>query len=146
MIKRKSLYKSWYHGTSRNDAKFIMNNSIDVTCSGGELGQGFYMGNFLHEAKAWAFQKNKKHNAKSSIVVFNVKPWISFKYGYIGTKRAIKIYKKSKNQNNHRAYLYNYDLVHSKVIGIDRYNFEQLKWETTKGENYLNNTIFKQLI
>lgn len=45
-----------YHGTDRNAAQNIVGPppNVDVTLGGGELGQGFYMGDSLALAISWA--------------------------------------------------------------------------------------------
>ncbi|MEL4456704.1 hypothetical protein [Lutimonas vermicola] len=145
MIKRKDLYDCWYHGTDRKAAKLIYKGNINVNLGVGELGQGFYMGNFLHEAKAWAFHKNGKNNIQNSVIQFTIKPFLSLKYRYIGTKRARALYKKNKINNGHRTFKFNKDLIHSKVFMVERYDFQQLKWESLKGEKTVN-TISKALL
>lgn len=55
-----------YHGTSSNIAAYLTEGNVDVKKGGGELGQGFYTGEHLYLAKAWAFQV---HADKASNVV-----------------------------------------------------------------------------
>jgi len=47
-----------YHGTTPASATQILTGVFDVTLGGGELGRGFYTGQYPHVAKAWAYQKS----------------------------------------------------------------------------------------
>lgn len=139
MIKNNSIYSPWYHATDINSAKKIQDNGIDVSLSGGELGMGFYMGNFLHQAKAWAFHKNGKKNAKNSIIKFEFTPRISFEYQHIGSQRAQLAYATIKKNGNQRTHVFNLDFIYAKVLGGNCcFGFYQLKWESLNGQNFLN--------
>ena len=59
-----------YHGTDSATASSISNGGVDVTLGGGELGRGFYTGEHLHEAKAWAFHRHGEK--KNNVVKFEV--------------------------------------------------------------------------
>ena len=47
-----------YHGSDEVTVKSLINGKIDVTKGGGEIGRGFYLGDMLHVAKAWAWNKH----------------------------------------------------------------------------------------
>ena len=63
MLKTKS-----YHGTSPQIIDDIFTSGISVSLGGGELGQGFYTGEHLHEAKVCAYQKTK--SKKNNVIEF----------------------------------------------------------------------------
>ena len=63
MFKTKS-----YHGSSPAIIQNILTHGISVNCGGGELGKGFYTGEHLHEAKAWAYHKTK--SKKQNVIEF----------------------------------------------------------------------------
>lgn len=138
MIKNKAIYVTWYHATDYTSAQTIFAGGINISQGGGELGQGFYMGNRLDEAKSWAFHKNKKIHIPDSIIEFKFEPWITFKYQHIGLKRAKLEYAKMNTSGTARTYVFGFDFVYSKVFGIEKYGFYQLKWESILGETFLN--------
>ena len=146
MIKKKEIYNSWYHGTTSTIAVLLKNGEIDISKGGGELGKGFYMGNFISQAKTWAFYKNNKRRVPNSIVQFNFNTWISFKYQIIGKNRRNKLYPLIKSKGEQRSYTFNLDFVYCKVLGVEVNGFYQLKWESIKGQEYLNNKAYKKLI
>ena len=55
-----------FHGTSPTVAASLAAGGVDVTQGGGELGVGFYTGEYLHVAKAWAIHR---YGAKQQNVV-----------------------------------------------------------------------------
>lgn len=146
MIKRKIIYGKWYHGTDYSTAQNLFAKKINITNGGGELGQGFYMGNFMHQAKQWAYYKNNENNIPSSIVTFEFTPWISLKYQLIGFTRGLEIYANLNKKGTQRSHVFGYDFVLCKVLGKILYNFYQLKWESTKGQFFLNNNAIITLL
>jgi hypothetical protein len=144
MIKDNQIYSSWYHGTKKEFAEDIAKGKIDVVKGGGEIGQGFYMGNYFDKAKQWAYHVNKKPSDKSKIVPkkavvkFNIEPYISFRLERISWKRGMKIYDDLKNKAIQDKYTFDKDLLFSKVFGKPDYNFFQLKWESKNAQKLLN--------
>ena len=133
MFKTKS-----YHGTSPEIVSNILKHGISVSIGGGELGQGFYTGEHLHEAKAWAYQKSKskqnnviefEHNDED-ILSLDI---IELNHGAANLKRS-----NIKKTNQTRVYLFNVDLVWSPIVGTDRVSGMQYKWESSISESLLN--------
>src|SRR5574344_1855501 len=55
-----------YHGTTVVASQNIVKGAIDVSMGGGELGQGFYTGTYIWEAKSWA---RMKHNSNAVVEI-----------------------------------------------------------------------------
>jgi hypothetical protein len=144
MIKDNRIYSPWYHGTTKAFAEDIVKGNIKVCKGGGEIGQGFYMGNYFDKAKSWAYHVNKtpsdkvKKVPKRAVVKFNVEPYISFQLERISWKRGMKVYEDLKSKERQRTHTFNKDLLFSKVFGKPDYKFFQLKWESDDAEKLLN--------
>lgn len=136
MFKTKS-----YHGTSPQIVSNIFSHGISVSLGGGELGQGFYTGEHLHEAKAWAYQKTK--SKKDNVIEFehNDEDILNLNIKELNHSQAnIKRYE-LKRTNQTRTYLFNVDLVCSPIVGTDRVSGIQYKWESTISETLLNDPV-----
>jgi hypothetical protein len=124
-------YKTFsYHGTSPVIVDKILKHGISVLVGGGELGQGFYTGEHLHEAKTWAYQKSKSKK-------LNVIKFVHDDTDILNLDIKDLNY---KQDNKTRNYTFNVDLVWSPIVGTDRVNGIQYKWESTKSEILLNSS------
>jgi hypothetical protein len=138
---------TWYHGGAKKSIQQIFKNKIDTTLGGGELGQGFYVGNYGHVASAWA-----KHIAKGkdpTVVKLEVKnfPAANLKKLELSWLRAKEIWITIAKADTRRTYLFNVDVVAGPIVGK---NFKdtptQLKWEGVKSAAFLNSSsISKQI-
>lgn len=140
MLKKKyEVDGTWYHGGALSSIQQIAANKIDTKLGGGELGQGFYIGNYGHEASAWA--RHVAKDQKPSVVELKVSS-----FGASGlTKRelswllakecSIKIAKADRR----RTHVFGVDVVAAPIVGK---NFKdtptQLKWEGAKSASFLN--------
>lgn len=128
-----------YHGTRKDFAETICGNNIDMTRGGGELGQGFYVGNLAHKAYSWAWHKHKK---EFSVIEFDMDRAEFNKLDtlYLSRESArrkrwfIRTIRKSRN------FLFGYDAVWSPVVGRETTNFHQTKFESDKAKTFLCNT------
>ena len=130
-----------YHGTSPEIVKDILTHGISVLYGGGELGQGFYTGEILHEAKAWAYHKTKAKSKKDNVIEFEHydEDIINLDDKWLNPSTAnLKRYE-LKRTNQTRTYRFGVDLVWSRIVGSDRANGIQYKWESKKSELLLNN-------
>jgi len=59
---------TFFHGTGLNDAQVIVQGQIDVTLSGGEFGQGFYMQYSKRHALTWAYRRGNNINGAPCVV------------------------------------------------------------------------------
>lgn len=125
-----------YHGSDENSVKTLMQGNIDVTMGGGELGQGFYLGNMLHVAKAWAMNKHKSKAVLEIEVedseLESLEPLV-LSYKEACEKRA-SIRKKSKQ----RTYIFNKNVVWAPIVGTKKIETDQLKWESVNSQTLLN--------
>jgi len=134
------MYKTKsYHGSSPTIIQDILQQGISVNLGGGELGKGFYTGEHLHEAKAWAYHKTK--TKKNNVIEFehNDDDVLELDIKNIKAPEANRIRYKLKKYNQTRTFIFNVDLVWSPIVGTDRVNGIQYKWESDKAEALLNN-------
>jgi uncharacterized C2H2 Zn-finger protein len=125
-----------YHGSDEKTVNDLIRGTIDVSMGGGEIGQGFYLGDMLHIAKAWAWNK---HNSKAvlkvevkDIEILNLDP-LTLTYEEAVKKRAyIRSVKKE------RTYKFNKNIVWSPIVGTCKVRGDQFKWESEESEVFLN--------
>jgi len=134
-----------YHGSDENTVNKLIGGNIKVSKGGGEIGQGFYLGDMLHIAKAWAWNK---HNSKAVLQVevpdddmIELNP-LTLTYEDAVKKRA---YIRSLKQE--RTYKFNENIVWSPIVGTQKVRGDQLKWESQHAEKILNsNQVFRSRI
>lgn len=84
-----------YHGTNRPTAQSLVDGEIDVTKGGGELGIGFYAGEYLWVAKSWAANRFKHDAAVVKLEVpdsdyFGLEPLLLSRTDALKQRNAIK--------------------------------------------------------
>jgi len=127
-----------YHGTSTLIATTLASGGVNVTLGGGELGRGFYTGEYLHKAKAWAFHRyrDKQYNvvqfshSDNDIVNLTIK---LLDYGAATLKRS-----QIRQANQTRTFLFNVDMVWSPIVGSKHASEDQYKWESQNAQGLLN--------
>jgi hypothetical protein len=129
-----------YHGTSTSDAAHIVAGNVSVSLGGGELGRGFYTGEQLHLAKAWAF--NRFGDKARNVIEFDVPDpeFFALKVGPLDGREATLMRGHIRNRDETRTYLFGYDVVWSQIVGSTSVNGDQYKWESDKSEKLLNGT------
>jgi hypothetical protein len=128
-----------YHGTSAATAIRLTVNGVDVTVGGGELGRGFYTGEHIHEAKAWAFQRygDKQRNVvRFSTPDYDVER-LSFAVLDHGSAALKRYHIKQTDQT--RTYRFGLDMVWAPIVGSERASGDQYKWESATAQSLLNN-------
>lgn len=140
----KSKYEidgTWYHGGALTSIQQIAASKIDTTLGGGELGQGFYVGNYGHVASAWArhVAKDKQptvvrlevNNSRAATLKKHELSWLRAK------EHAITI---AKADTRH-THVFNVDVVAAPIVGKTfKDTPTQLKWEGTKSAKFLNSS------
>jgi hypothetical protein len=131
-----------YHGTNEQAIAHLQTGKIDVTHGGGELGMGFYCGDLLYRAKAWAIQK---HNSKKVLVVtIDDDDFLSLDPEYLVKEQAVKIRDQIKVTGTTRTHQFFKNAIWSPVVGIPVDDFNQVKWESSIAQSYLNGPTVKR--
>jgi uncharacterized protein YneR len=127
-----------YHGTSDLYANDLLEGRVDVSIGGGELGQGFYLGTALHVAKAWAKQR---HDCET-VIEFQIddNDFWSFEILSLNAIETIEHRSIVRKEDQTRSFRFNKDIVWGPIVGGPKVYSDQHKWESSKGESFLNGT------
>ena len=127
-----------YHGTSTATANSMITGTIDVSLGGGELGRGFYSGEHLHEAKAWAYQTSgdRKSNTIELQTADDDVEQLKLKLMDAG-EAGLHRYRIKKN-NESRTFLFHEDMIWAPIVGSEKVSGDQYKWESEAAELLLN--------
>jgi len=127
-----------FHGTLSQTAQVLITGAISVNHGKGELGKGFYTGEYLHEAKTWAFQcyGQKKNN----VIQFEHydDDFFSLNIMEMNYSQAYKKRADIKKIGKTSTYQFNVDVVWSPIVGTTRVSGYQYKWESQKSNILLN--------
>lgn len=125
-----------YHGSDENTINNLIMGNVDISKGGGEIGQGFYLGDMLHIAKAWAWNK---HNCKAVLQVkveendvLDLNP-LTLTYEDAVKKRAY-----IRRLKQERTYRFNENIVWAPIVGTEKVRGDQFKWESKVSEDILN--------
>ena len=129
-----------YHGTSATIASTLLGGAVDITLGGGELGRGFYSGQYLHEAKAWAYHVS---GDKTANVVEFVTPdadvealdLLLMDASAAGLERL-----RIRQQEATKTEILGADMVWAPIVGSERVTGDQYKWESQEAGNLLNDS------
>jgi hypothetical protein len=135
-----------YHGTSPAIAASLAAGGVDVTQGGGELGMGFYTGEYLHVAKAWAIHR---HGARrENVVEFNVddNQLLALDLVRLSAGQASVIRANLKRKGATRTHTFSCDMVWSPIVGTDKIQSDQHKWESSRSEASLNSAAWPKVI
>lgn len=127
-----------YHGTASSIAVDLAAGQVDVAQGGGELGRGFYAGEHLHLAKAWAVQRYG--DRKNNVVEFDVPDpqIVQLNVVYLDGPTATSYRTNIRTGGTTRTHTFGYDMVWSPIVGKSSIVGEQFKWESTASESLLN--------
>ena len=133
-----------YHGTDSSSADSILLGQIDVSKGGGELGQGFYVGNLAHQAFAWAYHKGKQYHTGYKVIAFDIDlarfNVLNRKYLSRAEAKLIRKSLRSHNQQ-HRTFRFNgWDAIIAPIVGKYIPYFMQIKFEGKSGQDFINDT------
>lgn len=130
-----------FHGTSLTNAKKIVGspNQVDVTQGRGELGQGFYTGTSIALAAIWAQSRYQENGAVIKFEI-NESDFIQLNGYYIKKRNKLKnIWNLLIDKGTTLTHKFGYDYVISPFATIEEIG-NQLKFESKKAENTLNNS------
>lgn len=117
-----------YHGTSKQNAKDIIDNGVNISLGGGELGKGFYVGDLLHRAAAWAWNK---YNSDLSVLIFDVddSEFLKLDLLVLDFNEAYELRKRLKRKGLTRKYSKGVDAIWAPIVGQKIPYFNQIKFE-----------------
>lgn len=129
-----------YHGTSSTNAASLASGAIDVTLGGGELGRGFYTGEHLHEAKAWAFHTSgdRTSNVVKLTTHDDQVEVLDLKLVDAGTAGLVRY--RIRAAGGTRTYLFGHDMIWAPIVGTEKASGDQYKWESAASSLLLNDS------
>lgn len=126
-----------YHGTSDTTANDLVAGKIDIKVGGGELGMGFYTGDFLWVAKSWAANRHGLNGAVLHVEV-NYKDFFDLEPLLLSRLDALKQRDEIRKTRTTRTHTFNGNVVWSPIVGTTRIDADQYKFESIKAERLLN--------
>lgn len=131
-----------YHGTSHEYATDIINNGVDITRGGGELGQGFYVGDLFHKAIAWAW--NRHHEEASVIIIeFNDDEFINLNLCSLNAEEASSLRYCIKRSKGQYSFSKGVDAIWAPIVGQRFPYFNQIKFEAS-GKVFIDSVVKKE--
>lgn len=129
-----------YHGTSSANAASLTSGTIDVTLGGGELGRGFYSGEHLHEAKAWAFHTSgdKTSNVVKLTTEDDQVEALDLKLMDAGSAGLARY--RIRTAAETRTFLFDHDMIWAPIVGSEKVSGDQYKWESATSSLLLNDS------
>ena len=134
-----------YHGTNVKYSEDLCNGQIDPSRGGGELGQGFYVGNLAHQAYSWAWHNYKKNYC---VIEFDIddKQFQHLKIKWLNKSWATRKWRELQRTNQEGTYTFGVDVVWSHLLGGNISNMYQVKFEDTlNAKLFINNAKNKIL-
>ena len=161
------ISKKVYHGTDLGSAETISSGEIKVCNGGGELGAGFYTGDWLYAAKAWAWNRHSKSTSVVRLIVLS-SDFPDINVLHLELAQAIFYMTEIRRTNKKRLPVFGVDIVLAPIVGggasilayfdyiraggtyypwlyIDgipvwskKIEPNQQKWESDKSERFLN--------
>jgi hypothetical protein len=136
-----------YHGTSCAAAQSLAAGNVSVANGGGELGRGFYSGEHLHLAKAWAAQRHGAY--KGNVVEFDLPDAqvLALNVMRIAPSTAVAFRNNIRKFGATRTFMFLCDMVWANIVGNASVVGDQCKWESTGAEAFLNGaTVGRKVI
>ncbi len=129
----------FYHGTDQASTGSLMGipspvNKINITLGGGELGQGFYLGDNLTLSIAWA----KSRYPNPSVLQFDGanQEYVKLSFKQMRRKEIFRIWRQMKILGTLRTHQFHADVVFGPLV-TNAYA-AQYKFETPAAERFLN--------
>lgn len=126
-----------YHGTSDTTASDLVAGKIDIKVGGGELGMGFYTGEYLWVAKSWAANRHGLNGAVLHVRV-NDKDFFNLEPLLLSRLDALKHREEIREAKATRTHTFNGNVVWSPIVGSTRVDADQYKFESAMAESLLN--------
>ena len=134
----------WFHGTDRHTVIKLANAGILVTSGGGELGQGFYVGDKQREAKRWAANK---HNSSTVLQVTILdSDFFSLALNALSHHHAVVLRARLRKTGATRSYISGSDAIWSPIVGKTGLNADQVKFESSRSEVLLNGRSVTRMV
>ncbi len=133
-----------YHGTSEAVALELSASPdlISVEAGGGELGRGFYLGDHIALAAAWA---RGRHGGKIGVLAVSIDPsaYIKLAIKALNWHQVVSTWNELRAHGKTRTFLFGWDLVHRPWATLQ--HATQHKFESSVAEDVLRRSIWRKL-
>lgn len=131
----------YYHGSDKKSIDNIYSNGADISKGSGELGQGFYVGSSLWRAFSWAWMKAQNSKQKDyGVIRYEIPEQDFLKCNLLCKNRAstTKTYENLKKSSQTKKWVSGNDAIWTPIIGKNVQHVYQIKFESKKGEAFIN--------
>ena len=133
-----------YHGTSDSVANELSQDpsKVSVEKGGGELGRGFYAGDHIALAAAWA---RGRYNGAIGVLVISIDPsaYVKLAIKALNWHQVVNTWNQLQRNGQTRTYLFGWDLVHGPLATLQ--HATQHKFESEAAEVVLQGSIWRRL-
>ena len=135
-----------YHGTATAVARGLAAGQVDVTQGGGELGQGFYTGQYIHTAKTWAV--GRYGDRRRNVVEFDVpdNEVDALDLQMFSGAEATALRNNIRRHGKTRTYTFDCDMVWAPIVGKPSIVCDQHKWESLDSQALLNGPLVSRRV
>lgn len=132
-----------YHGSYPNIIDKLSRGNIEVCLGGGEIGKGFYTGQYMYIAKAWAYHKHNLVNAKNDVLQINIddNSFLGLDPHLLNQSETLACRWKLKRDGTQHTYVFNKNIVWAPIVGGTKPCGDQYKWESKDSEKFLNSNL-----
>jgi hypothetical protein len=133
-----------YHGTKTNAANSIQGppTNVDVNRGGGEMGQGFYVGDNLTLAISWA----KGRYRQPAVLEFQIdkRQYATLSFHRLSHMQVLNTWHQLRRLGTHRTHQFGYDIIFGPLATIP-YS-AQYKFESNDAQTLLNNSTTNRIL
>lgn len=125
-----------YHRTSDTIALALAANpkQVSVTVGGGELGRGFYAGDSLALAAAWARRRGTKHGVLE--IDISNSAYAALSIHTLNATQVVSTWNQLKASKTTRTHVFGWDVVHGPLATMQ--HASQHKFESSAAESVLH--------
>ena len=133
-----------YHGTKSSAAISIQGppTNVDVSYGGGEMGQGFYVGDSLTLAISWA----KGRYRQPAVLEFRIdkRQYAKLSFHRLSHMQVLNTWHQLRRLGTHRNHNFGYDIVFGPLATIPYSS--QYKFESNDAQLLLNNSTLDRIL
>lgn len=133
-----------FHGSDNVAAQAIAAGRVDVSKGGGELGMGFYTGDYLWVAKSWAKNRFDDTAAVVSLEIHD-DDYFALQPMLLSRTEALAERNRIKSAGTTRTHTFSVNVVWSPIVGTTRVDADQHKFESDTSQNLLNSSAVRKM-
>ena len=129
-----------HHGTTQASANRMFEGNIDATMGSGELGQGFYTGEYFYEAVAWTNHAHKRKPKAILIIEIQELDFWNLSVSSMDYHETVRLMQYLKANSKTSSYTKGVDVIWADIVGATHRSIhgDQMKFEKGTSETLLN--------